>query len=149
MSGTYPAPADGWVCFHCGERFLSPGDALDHFGHRPVAVPACDLKPEDLRRFRGLEDERNRMLDFLRDDLCDLHEALPGGRKHPVEQDRLKLVDDIGTWADLDQERMDLRRGLDAALRIAQMECAGCISTDKVHTAICVRLRETFEEVRE
>ena len=28
-------PIDGWVCFHCGERFRTEGAARDHFGETP------------------------------------------------------------------------------------------------------------------
>ena len=41
---TYPMPADGWVCFHCGERFTTPGGAEDHFGARPTDMAACLIK---------------------------------------------------------------------------------------------------------
>ena len=41
---TYPQPADGWVCFHCGERFTTPGSAEDHFGARPEEPAACLIK---------------------------------------------------------------------------------------------------------
>lgn len=41
---TYPAPKDGWVCFHCGERFIKYGEALDHFGAHPGITPACIVK---------------------------------------------------------------------------------------------------------
>ncbi len=29
---TYEEPKDGWVCFHCGERFTKIGLAREHFG---------------------------------------------------------------------------------------------------------------------
>lgn len=41
---TYLMPKDGWVCFHCGERFTTPGGARDHFGERPSAEPGCLIK---------------------------------------------------------------------------------------------------------
>lgn len=41
---TYKVPVDGWVCFHCGERFTKIGSARDHFGHTPQAKPACVIK---------------------------------------------------------------------------------------------------------
>lgn len=47
----YPRPPDGWVCFHCGERFTSYGSAEDHFGARPEDKPACLIK---LGEERGL-----------------------------------------------------------------------------------------------
>ena len=34
----------GWVCFHCGERFTTPGSAAFHFGARPEATVACLIK---------------------------------------------------------------------------------------------------------
>ena len=48
---TYPRPPDGWVCFHCGERFTSVGGAKDHFGARPTDMAACFIK---LGEERGL-----------------------------------------------------------------------------------------------
>ena len=47
---TYPKPADGWVCFHCGERFLSTRKAREHFGPTPISDPACQLAEPELRR---------------------------------------------------------------------------------------------------
>ncbi len=41
---TYPMPAHGWTCFHCGETFTTPGSARDHFGCEPCADPACRIK---------------------------------------------------------------------------------------------------------
>ena len=43
MTDTYPMPEDGWVCFHCGERFRKIGTAQDHFGSRPWAKAACTM----------------------------------------------------------------------------------------------------------
>ena len=42
--GSYPMPADGWRCFHCGEVFTTPGAARDHFGATPEAATGCLLK---------------------------------------------------------------------------------------------------------
>lgn len=44
---TYPMPKDGWVCFHCGERFTVPGKARAHFGATPDLKPACLIKGGD------------------------------------------------------------------------------------------------------
>ena len=41
---TYTAPSDGWVCFHCGERFRTEGAARDHFGATPNVETGCLLK---------------------------------------------------------------------------------------------------------
>jgi len=46
---TYPQPEDGWVCFHCGERFKKVGAAEDHFGARPGDGLACRIKAGDER----------------------------------------------------------------------------------------------------
>ena len=59
MSDTYPMPKDGWVCFHCGDRFTTPGSAEDHFGARPSYTPGCKIKVGEerglLMRIRRLE----------------------------------------------------------------------------------------------
>ena len=67
---TYPQPPDGWVCFHCGERFTDRHKAGDHFGPTPASKPACSISIgllfRELREYRWLEkrfgilDERNR-----------------------------------------------------------------------------------------
>lgn len=41
---TYPMPAHGWTCFHCGETFTTPGAARDHFGFDPSHDPGCRIK---------------------------------------------------------------------------------------------------------
>ncbi len=41
---TYPMPAHGWTCFHCGETFTTPGSARLHFGVTPDKNPGCVLK---------------------------------------------------------------------------------------------------------
>ena len=40
----YPVSGPGWVCFHCGERFTTPGAAEDHFGESPEKTAACRIK---------------------------------------------------------------------------------------------------------
>ena len=39
--GTYRKPDDGWVCFHCGVRFLTEAAAAEHFGKAPGNLPGC------------------------------------------------------------------------------------------------------------
>lgn len=46
---TYSQPSDGWVCYHCGERFKTQSAAKDHFGERPEAQLACKIKAGDER----------------------------------------------------------------------------------------------------
>jgi hypothetical protein len=41
---TYPSPAHGWTCFHCGETFTTQGGAAFHFGADPSATPGCMIK---------------------------------------------------------------------------------------------------------
>ena len=78
MTDTYPMPEDGWVCFHCGERFRKIGTAQDHFGSRPWAKAACTMTAAELRGelmdYRKLEDRfgpldgRNRKMYGLTDE---------------------------------------------------------------------------------
>lgn len=60
---TYPQPAHGWTCFHCGQTFHTPGRARDHFGADPLKLPACRIKYGDEMRLvialREAEDERD------------------------------------------------------------------------------------------
>ena len=59
--GYYNAPKDGWVCFHCGERFTSAENARLHFGFWPgeKIVPLCVLAEGDIKnivkRYRWFE----------------------------------------------------------------------------------------------
>jgi hypothetical protein len=61
---TYPMPAHGWTCFHCGETFTTPGSARDHFGCAPCADPACRIKVGEerglVRALRRAEEELAR-----------------------------------------------------------------------------------------
>ena len=56
---TYEMPADGWVCFHCGERFTSPNKARDHFREGPRARAVCIMTAvelqEGLREYSALK----------------------------------------------------------------------------------------------
>jgi hypothetical protein len=44
VTDTFPMPAHGFTCFHCGETFTTPGNARNHFGFEPSADPACRIK---------------------------------------------------------------------------------------------------------
>ena len=79
MADTYPMPLDGWVCFHCGERFTTPGAASDHFGARPGSGLACKIKAGDerglvmeLRKAQTERDEARAEVKALREALQDL-----------------------------------------------------------------------------
>lgn len=45
LSGTYPTPEHGWVCFHCGEHFSGTYEgqkrAKAHFGTNPESKTLC------------------------------------------------------------------------------------------------------------
>lgn len=88
MPDTYPRPAHGWTCFHCGETF--PGDhfgwrrARDHFGYDVLDDAACRLKAEEegllqklrraqveLRRYYAEDSDKDREFHAMRAD----HEA--------------------------------------------------------------------------
>ena len=67
VSGEFPPPKGGWLCFHCDERFLTWGTARDHFGASPVAEPGCSLKVKTgderglLMALRDVEQERDEL----------------------------------------------------------------------------------------
>ena len=80
---TYPMPAHGWTCFHCGETFTTPGSARDHFGCAPCADPACRIKVGEerglVRALRRVEEElarRAQPASGLADDARKIVEAL-------------------------------------------------------------------------
>ena len=60
-------PRDGWVCFHCGERFTTPGGAMVRFGRRPGSTAGCLIKIEEerglLMEVRRLEAEVRELID--------------------------------------------------------------------------------------
>ena len=61
---TYRMPPDGWVCFHCGERFTTVGGAMVHFGRRPSSTAGCLIK---VGEERGLLMEVRRLEAALRE----------------------------------------------------------------------------------
>lgn len=71
MADTYKAPVDGWVCFHCGERFTTRGGAEDHFGTKPNAIAACLIKAGEelglVMELRRVEKDREFLWDLLDD----------------------------------------------------------------------------------
>ena len=60
-------PPDGWVCFHCGERFTTVGGAQVHFGRVPSNTPGCLIKAGEARgllmEVRRLEAEARELID--------------------------------------------------------------------------------------
>lgn len=69
MTDTYPAPAHGWTCFHCGETFMHPNAARLHFGETPEVQPKCLISAH---RLRAMEAELRRH----REEDTDLHRQL-------------------------------------------------------------------------
>jgi len=72
-SDTYPTPAHGWTCFHCGENF--PGTfggqraARLHFGASIHDEPKCQISA---RLLRVMEDQLRR----FREEDTDLHREI-------------------------------------------------------------------------
>lgn len=77
MNGNLERPKGvGWVCFHCGERFLTPGAAEIHFGASQFTDPACRIKASgefglvvalraaevELERYRAEDSDKDREL---------------------------------------------------------------------------------------
>ena len=60
-------PPDGWVCYHCGERFTTVGGARVHFGRRPSSTAGCLIKVGEerglLMEVRRLEAELRELID--------------------------------------------------------------------------------------
>ena len=82
VADTYPMPAHGWTCFHCGETFTTPGAAKNHFGFEPSKDPACRIKLGAerglLHELRKAENEIDRLVFELHNegaDACKAHRA--------------------------------------------------------------------------
>ena len=71
----YPVSGPGWVCFHCGERFTTPGAAEDHFGESPEKTAACRIKVGAERGLVMALRHEQRECQRLREELA----HLPGG----------------------------------------------------------------------
>lgn len=75
MSETYEKPPHGWTCFHCGETFTTVGNAEDHFGATPIALPGCLLKVQlgnergMLMELRKLQEENTRLHTEISDEV--------------------------------------------------------------------------------
>jgi len=61
--GTYPFPEKGrgWVCFHCGERFVDHDKAESHFGTFPKAQQAICVIDAEIK-LREIEEEKRILL---------------------------------------------------------------------------------------
>ena len=111
MSGkeTYPAPEYGWCCFHCGETFVVPALARDHFGWEPGAAPACRVSPghvrKELRRYRSVES----VLHQVQEELITVLSLGDGAPFLPADSDRVydlltKAIEAIGSRYEQEEE---------------------------------------------
>ena len=60
--GTYRKPKDGWVCFHCGVRFLTEAAARAHFGKTPNKGKVSCQYVADVGQKRKVEAEESERL---------------------------------------------------------------------------------------
>ncbi len=71
MEETYKMPSEGRTCFHCGEKFTTPGSAEDHFGKKPGTLAGCQIKAGDerglLMELRRVERHREFLWQLLDD----------------------------------------------------------------------------------
>lgn len=62
---TYTKPGEGWVCFHCGERFVEYDAAKNHFGEGPDSlherVAELEKECEQLRAEKALLEKNWRI----------------------------------------------------------------------------------------
>ena len=93
----YEPPPDGWVCFFCGERFTTYGSAAMHFGWKPSATSACQIK---VGQERGLVMEIRRLEEHngnLREQNLELQRQIDaGGKSCELGPDRVRGECDIG-----------------------------------------------------
>ena len=78
----------GWLCFHCGERFLSSSDAHDHFGCDETESVAC-VQPLTETQKALIEDRRMwRARALLAEERLDHAEYLLHGHRCDYEFSR-------------------------------------------------------------
>lgn len=68
----YEIPEQGWVCFHCGARFMTPHSAAEHFGQRIIDLSACQIDAAYVRdieaqldRYRNEDSDQDRAINHL------------------------------------------------------------------------------------
>jgi hypothetical protein len=84
IADTYPMPAHGWTCLHCGETFTTAGAAKNHFGFDPSKDPACRIKGGAERglvmALREAEAECDRLMHLVQDECTDAAKAFHAQR---------------------------------------------------------------------
>ena len=82
MRGDYATEVEyrkgGWRCFHCDERFDTPGAAEDHFGKYLNSTPGCILKVQLgderglLMELRRVQEENNHLRQQMNEEYWDM-----------------------------------------------------------------------------
>lgn len=83
-----PRPEHGWTCFFCGETFMTPGAARDHFGAEPFSDTACQIKAGDERGLLMALREAESELARYRADDTDLIRENHGLRAEIIAKER-------------------------------------------------------------
>ena len=93
QADVYERPNEGWVCYHCGERFLSPGSAEVHFGTRPTGLVRCrEMQVNHAKAIR----EKDEAIAQARADA--LEEAAKAVEKRIITCGQLDQYDDYHNW---------------------------------------------------
>lgn len=77
------AIADGWLCFHCGDRFTDRREAKLHFGGEMDSVPACKIKGSEgglVKALREAEFAAETAMRKLHDENGEVMNAYQGHR---------------------------------------------------------------------
>lgn len=56
---SFPTPAQGWPCFHCGEVFYHAGPARRHFGDTPADIPRCKQMAKQIMELKAALEVKN------------------------------------------------------------------------------------------
>lgn len=91
---TYQKPEDGWTCFHCGDRFTTPGAARDHFGATVDSTPACQIKAGAERGLlMALRKAEQELARYREEDQPVMHEMARLQSRH---SDALRDAEELG-----------------------------------------------------
>lgn len=145
-SDTYEKPPHGWTCFHCGETFKNTGEARDHFGAKPDALPGCMLRVSLggerglLMALRRVEEELAQMYLDRADEDTRLHRELH--RLQSRHSDALQTAEETGYARGLAAVRPDA-----VVVNIAQGSNAGkhIEITDRLGVMAAATMRRYFE----
>lgn len=145
-STTYAMPKDGWVCFHCGERFTTYGSARDHFGKHEGAEAGCLIDRVALEN--GGTPERGRgLLMALRKAEAEIaslraeNERLGNDARlwHESEADRVRRIGHVQWWQELDSKQGEI---------LALQERLAAKAASPARAALIAELRERETDLR-